>query len=334
MESLSPVSTSLPSLLDTSSTTIQSSYLGYRETLLLTRSSEMLTLETLLESLGESSALERLQGCRTRASFVWEKSTRLVKVHSRSCHVRFCPLCSASRSSMIRTNTANWLKSLSEPKFLTLTLKHTDDSLTSQVDRLYDSFRTMRRQKFFKKIRGGIWFFELKVGKDDKWHPHLHLVLDSPFLPQKTISEAWLGITGDSYVVDIKQIRDVKKVADYVAKYAVKPVNLISLSPINREIVYRALSGRRIVGTWGTAKKEKLTVSPKYNRDDWIPLGTYVSISCSLSTSEDARIIWNAFLKGEPLDDPPLYFSSGEWYSSDYVWSGDMPPPAVDAWLF
>jgi hypothetical protein len=53
--------------------------------------------------------------------------------------------------------------------------------------------------------------------------PHIHAIVYGPYIPQKVLIDAWLALTGDSYIVDIRQIRSVCDALEYVFKYVSKP---------------------------------------------------------------------------------------------------------------
>ncbi|TES91556.1 MAG: hypothetical protein E3J94_03620, partial [Desulfobacteraceae bacterium] len=132
----------ISSSLDTTSVSIQKSISSYREYISTENTiAEYDAIVELYEKLWKDYQLERLSECRTEAFFVREKKTGLIKVLSKSCHVKFCPYCTKSRNSLIRENTAAWLKTCAHPKFITLTLRHSGVGLQEQLDDLYFSFR-------------------------------------------------------------------------------------------------------------------------------------------------------------------------------------------------
>ncbi len=51
---------------------------------------------------------------------------------------------------------------------------------------------------------------------------HLHLVVLSPFIPQKILSQAWKTASRGAYVVDIRKVENVRHLSTYVAKYVAK----------------------------------------------------------------------------------------------------------------
>lgn len=302
-ESVMP-DTEVFTLLDNKSSTQQNHKpKSYREHLLRFSEEEMRAVELLFEALNLDFTVERLRSCRTSGFFMREISTGTVRVSAKSCHVRFCPLCSAARSATIRTNTKEWLKNQKFPKFLTLTLRHCDDSLKNQLDNLYNSFRELRRLKLFKgKVTGGIWFFEVKKGKDGKWHPHLHCCISGQYISQKHLSREWLRLTGSSPIVDIRLVKDVEAVADYVAKYAVKPCLLKNFDEFDRIELFNSLKKRRLCGTWGTAKKFRLTAKPHFEKSQWENIGSWRTVVELINHDENARLIWQAWNLNKPLE--------------------------------
>lgn len=279
---------------------------GFRKRQLQKLEGEMLAVRDLyLNILTERqwSRLERLDCCRTAGYFMVETETGQVRVGSRSCHVRFCPLCGKSRENVIRRKCREWLKNCKEPKFLTFTLKHNDDNLFEQIQRLYDCFKRVRRHKLLKKaIRGGVWFFQIKLSANDGlWHPHIHFIVDSAFIPQRELSESWQQVTTDSYVVDIRQVKNISQVADYVARYATCPCKLEGLTLLQKKELFYSLEARRLNGTVGSAFKQKIMSKPKFDPSKWKKLMSYMVVERLRECDDSASIIWHCWKNQEPL---------------------------------
>jgi len=216
--------------------------------------SEWLAAESLYElfpGVSRQSRLSVFRDCRTWAWFTRETETGMVRVASSTCKLRWCPLCANAKSNYIARNCEDWLKVQRQPKMLTLTLKHSNAPLEHQIDSLYKSFRKLRLSKLFKKqVYGGIWFFQIKRSKtDDLWHPHLHCLISSEYLPQRLLSKMWYKITLTSNVVDIRSIRDFGTASKEVARYCARPCRLSELSNEDMSAVFEAFSGRRISGS-------------------------------------------------------------------------------------
>lgn len=188
----------------------------------------------------------------------------LYQVHASCCHDRFCKPCASTRS---RTVAANLLDRMARRKhrLITLTVRSAQEPLANLVDLLYTSFATLRRTTLWRtRVRGGAAFLEIKYNVHlDRWHPHLHIIAESQFIYDNELSDLWHRITGTSYIVDIRPIRDHDQAAGYVAKYASKPLSNSYLNDHDRlcEAVV-ALTGRRLCLTFGTWRKWALTKTP------------------------------------------------------------------------
>lgn len=278
----------------------------YRTRLLVSVREEYLATASLYEDIDDREYSEywlSLRSCRTDAWFAVSTKTRHVGILSNACRLRWCPLCSRAKASHVANSVAGWLKSFKVPKILTLTLKHSADSLDKQVTRLYAAFQVLRRRRLLSsKIKGGIWFFQVKLSEQTgEWHPHLHCLLQSEFIPHRAIKLAWHEITGDSDIVDIRAVYDARKVADYVARYAARPAQLASLSQAHRLEVYDALKGRRLAGKWGSATD--VTFSPPKDGEfsEAVTVVSWRNAKKFAQSDLFVRAVLQAFASGSPL---------------------------------
>ena len=292
--------------LVTTSSNVHSSPSTYREHCICRDEDENAAAETLysmIDIIELTGRTDRLTSCRSFATFMRNKIDGSVRVFSRSCNLRWCPLCAGAKANRIRGNTGQWLSGEKYPKFLTLTLKHNSAPLSEQLDRLYAAFKNLRRIKLWKdRVNGGIWFFQVTKSKQDGfWHPHLHIVISGGYVSKSKLKTAWEKITGDSFIIDIKLIRDHKKVADYVARYSSRPCTLKNRPLDELKELFYALDGRRLCGTFGTAKAAKLTAKPKFEETDWENLGSWFEVTQNILYDENARMIWKAWTTNKPL---------------------------------
>lgn len=260
-------------------------------------------LYSYLDADNEHSYIDRLEACRSRSWFARHDETGMVRVFTSTCKLRWCPLCSSARRNWLQTSVGSWLKTFDDPRFLTLTLKHSDKPLEDQIRLLYSHFRNLRRTKYFaENCRGGVWFFQLKKSKtDDLWHPHLHCVLDSEFMSHKLLSGLWERITLGSPVVDIRAVYDADKAADYVARYATSPADLTKLELDSTVEVFDAMHGRRIAGTWGTGRSVRMTPPKADDRDSWKHVGNWSTVTQTADCHEAAHLILKAWLSNSAL---------------------------------
>lgn len=247
--------------------------------------------------------LQTLRSCRTGAWFVRNKISGKVRVLSSACHLRWCPMCSSTRQWFLTQEVSAWLKSIKKPKFLTLTLVHTSNSLESQIVHLYKCFQKFRKLKLLtRNIAGGVWFFQIKKSsKDGLWHPHFHCVIDSEFISKYELSMAWEGITLTSKIIDIKVVWNVDSAANEVARYASRPAMLYDLTPSDRLELLESMHGRRLVGTWGNARSISLRPSKPPDADEWIYVGKFSTVSLFYSEDYRAKALWDAYVKDQPV---------------------------------
>jgi len=250
--------------------------------------------------------VSQLNTCKTHAYFYRHAETGDVKVISSCCRLRWCPFCADGRKFRIQEEVKRWLPSVGRPKFLTLTLKHTESPLEHQIKHLYESFQKLRKSVYFRKhVAGGLWFFQVKKSETDGlWHPHLHCLIDSVFMPREYLSDLWHKITKTSMVVDIRQVKDEDSVIDYVARYAAKPAVMERMPGDVRVELIQALHGRRLVGTWGNAKDLSFRTVKQEDSAQWQRLAAYDHVTSRYRSDDNARSIFNAWKNNQPLPEP------------------------------
>lgn len=182
------------------------------------------------------------------------------------CHDRNCDACQKERQAkVVEAVLLKCADSHEHLRFVTLTLRHSDTPLSVQIDRLYSSFKLLRQHPEMKSAMiGGVWFFEGKLDAvGQRWHPHLHCIIEGFHIPQKTLARVWHEVTGDSYYVDIRIIDDPAKRARYASKYATKPLHPgVIANPAKLDEFMVAIKGRRLYqcfGTWAKAVAREKT---------------------------------------------------------------------------
>lgn len=140
------------------------------------------------------------------------------------------------------------------PCLVTLTLKVIRNAdVQAEVDRIIASFRKLRQRKIWN-AKKGIVSIEI-IKKDDGWYVHAHSLVDSKWMDQKALSDAWFKITGDSSVVDIRRVKGDKRAAlREVLKYQTK---IWELNEEDKEFVEKTFKHRRFVNSFGIKRPEK-----------------------------------------------------------------------------
>ena len=136
-------------------------------------------------------------------------------------------------------------------------------------------------------MKGGIYVIEVKLNKGSGlWHPHLHIVYDGVFIPQRELAEAWSDVVGYRAIVWINSA--CRNHGKYLAKYVGKPDCLHKLSESRIAEYAIAVDGLRMVQPFGTAHGVK--VSDKDKREEAPPIAHSVSLSAVCSWAKDGHI--------------------------------------------
>jgi hypothetical protein len=197
----------------------------------------------------------------------------LFRLAGSGCHDRFCLPCAQRRAFAIQTRLLARL-GRQPARFLTLTLRTGTEPLADSLDKLYRCFSQLRRLPLWRKcVTGGVAFLELKwIPETERWHPHLHCLIQGSFLPQASLKADWLRVTRDSSIVDIRLVRSQNDAAHYVSKYASKPFNTSFLfDPPRLDEAVVALAARRLALTFGSWRGYRLTPNP--DESDWTTIG-------------------------------------------------------------
>lgn len=158
--------------------------------------------------------------------------------------------------------------------FVTVTIKNTE-SLEQGYTHLRNAMKRMMEQRRnamkglrspieFCKAVGGVHSIEFKRGADSGlWHPHAHMIWLCETAPEPSkLSQEWLSLTGDSYIVDVRECYGETLVDAFmeVFKYALK---FSALPLADNWEAYQTLKGKRLIDSFGCLKgvevPEKLT---------------------------------------------------------------------------
>lgn len=166
------------------------------------------------------------------------------------CNLRWCPVC-RPRVMCRYYKKCRYLVSCMRPgkaKFVTLTLRSTDQPLADQLTRLKQAFRRLRQMREWRNRAGfGLGTIEITWNRDrQQWHPHLHIIVDSDYIPHNLLMRMWRKASGGSYIVHIKSLRAGQE--GYLTKYLVKSPSI----PAGKVREFAAgLAGQRQIITFG-----------------------------------------------------------------------------------
>lgn len=186
------------------------------------------------------------------------------------CRSRVCPRCSRFRARQLAVRIAAIVRRMDAPRFLTLTIRSTDRPLAEQVKHLRRRFAAMRRRPEWRQhVRGGVYTIEITHNpKTDRWHPHLHAIIDGIYWPHDALLGLWTAIVRDHAGVDIRAVHGVRKLANYLAAYVAKSCDLSKLATDQLAEWAVETHGLRLAQTFGSLQK------CKPQTDDLEPLPT------------------------------------------------------------
>lgn len=219
------------------------------------RHDRALVCQAMMRTERPSARISNFKDCGSQAYVLRNiENPKVYRVAGSACHDRFCLPCGNDRAHAIAMNVIDQIDGKTI-RFLTLTLRATAEPLEFLLDKLYASFQALRRRAFWKKrVTGGVAFLEVKwTVKTQHWHPHFHILIEGQFMPFQKLRALWHEITEDSFIIDIKLVRDARHAAEYVTKYASKPFNSTFVNRSDRlDEAMIALHGRKLAVTFGS----------------------------------------------------------------------------------
>lgn len=197
----------------------------------------------------------KLAACHTLQSIAVCKSCNTTKTFWNRCERRYCPICARRLARERRQQFEFWFRKLHRPKFLTLTMRNTED-LADGVSRLKKAWQSLRRSKLFEPVKAGLWSIEV-TNQGRGWHVHLHAVIEAPFLPQDQIEKAWSKRIGqEQSIVHIKQLTGPDGSREAL-KYSAKPTEMVNWSDKDLLAYLAVVPKLRLFGVWGKLHGER-----------------------------------------------------------------------------
>jgi hypothetical protein len=186
------------------------------------------------------------------------------------CDHRLCPYC-ASRKSRLKMKkylpiVLAFIKHSPVPVtlcHLVLTLTYIDGETAKEAKkRLYNAFKKLIRRDFWNEhFAGGLYSIEQTISeanltqKAGMWHCHLHaLVFRKKFFDIAELRNEWLTATGDSNVLRLDKVTEVKSGMIEVLKYVTKPSDLKNYTPDHVSQLLK-MKGEKMFGAFGEFAK-------------------------------------------------------------------------------
>ena len=167
-----------------------------------------------------------------------------------SCQVRLCAFDMRARRIRVLRQFEPVIAGLKDPRFAVLSERNVPlGQLAEGIDRLWESFERLRHTRMWKqKVRGAVAVLEITFNPSGSWHPHLNVILDGDYIPQRLLAGQWRRSTrGRGEIAWIARPRAVAEVFKYITKLAD-----ITAVPVAVAELLEAIHGARFIRTYGT----------------------------------------------------------------------------------
>lgn len=235
-------------------------------------------------------ALDRFAQCGSGCVIEVTRNSERVRLKACYCHSKHCEPCMRAKGNKIAANLRKRLGDTATGtcRFITLTIRHTKKPLLDQIRHLYASFKRLRQFREWKESQyGGAAMLEVKYDeKTGYWHPHLHIISEGQFLHKRDLSALWKKATGDSYIADIRAMKDTAEVAHYVTKYISKGTSpsVWQIASVAQEWIL-ASKGVRTMATFGTWRGFAL-LQVTDDGEEWKPVTTMIKLYEAIERNE------------------------------------------------
>jgi len=267
--------------------------------------------------------IDRFDNCGSNCWVYGNKKTGDIRIHANTCKNRWCDPCSITKSRIIGGNIRDEMERRRFKSFqhVTLTLVSSTLPLKAQKIAALLAFKYLRNYKVKVKkhpndtrltsvnwwsqyVEGGVVCFEPMGKKKTKlFHPHLHLITQSRWIPHAELMEAWRACTRkvnpklESFIVGVYRIDSYEAAAAEVAQYAGKGMAALAEhfldDPKKVDELVTAMQGSRLCTTFGSWRGIPLTQTPEFDATEWRNLGSLNDILAKDQAGDDwaARIL-------------------------------------------
>ena len=180
------------------------------------------------------------------------------KISSRYCNQRWCLTCNRIRTAKMINGYKEPLAELKEPQFVTLTIPNIKAKyLKSTIEDMNTSLKAIRKnlKKTYNIELKGLRKYECTYNKkENSYHPHFHLILESKEASTKLI-DLWLN----KYPKASRKAQDLRPANEEsiieLCKYFTKVISKDNdYNPKALDIMFRAAKGKRTFQPIGIKK--------------------------------------------------------------------------------
>lgn len=217
---------------------------------------------------------QRISSCGQTVRFYLDPDDRSVRPWLHRCKHRLCPWCARVRTAQVADMLEEAMRQFRRPRMMVLTVRSEDRPLADQLTLMRDAFKRLRRKaEWLKYVVGGVYVIEITLNlKTRLWHPHIHLIFDGQFFPQRQLSAMWEKVTGGSKIAWVLEVSDRRGAAVELAKYLGKPAHLEDFTAAEVCEYAKATSGSRMAQSFGAYRRLKVHDAvdlPQPGPDQW-----------------------------------------------------------------
>lgn len=173
---------------------------------------------------------DRFASCCQHSTVIRHSQSHELKLASISCGQRFCPHCGNAYRKKVAQKIEDLMGRSRQNvwRFITLTIRSSNNDLKTQIAFLKASFRRLRQTTLWQTTQlMGYGVIEMTwSSRRLQWHPHIHIVSRGVFVSQASLSKQWAECSKGSEVVDIRKIKSSPTAATELCSYLTKMPNI------------------------------------------------------------------------------------------------------------
>jgi plasmid rolling circle replication initiator protein Rep len=230
---------------------------------------------------------KRLRECSSLLLYSLKEDNSIKLKRARFCKVRTCPVCGWRRSKMWQRRMFEALPSLSNFRWLllTLTVKNCDvANLKETIKTMQQAWAKMRKRKMFAgAVVGYVKSLEVTRSANGQAHPHFHIMLlvkPSYFKHNYITKQDWSLEWQSCMQLDYEPVCDIRAITDKkgkgiggavleVLKYETKSADLVKHPEFLQQLALQ-LKGTRAIELGGLVKDKLKAVDNKEETDEML----------------------------------------------------------------
>ena len=195
---------------------------------------------TTASKLNRCGEYEQLVCCGACGGYWWTRYR---------CKLRCCPVCSRDKARDRTTYLLAVASKQAHCKMITLTMRRWTGDPREGIKVLRDATQRFRDSKLMRSCKGGAYTIEV-IPKPDGWHIHCHMIIDSGYIPFRSLIRVWAACLKQPNPHVRIQNASQEATKRYICKYASKSM-VEEVGPTRIVEWYKAVVGSRLWATFG-----------------------------------------------------------------------------------